>query len=257
MPLFLTDNFSRFFPFCKKHKRGSLIFILPLLSISVFIINPCFAAVNSEKEPVVTIAIKNEPLRVVLDKISTITGYKIEVTEGWDSKPITVDIQGMTLDESLKKIIRVLGSPNNAKIDYKSKRVIRINFFDTPKDILITQTNNNFSQLQAKQAEAVLNIENFPPIEDTKITKDTASKIDPLDIEVLPPNKPGEKGITQREILKMRGEKKELNPLDMEILPPKNPGEKGVTQRELQAVHGDRGKVSTTNIEVLPPKNIE
>jgi hypothetical protein len=252
MPLFFTDNFSKF----KKHKRASLLFILPLLSIFVFLISPCFAAVNSTKEPVVTIAAKSEPLKMVLKKISNATGYKIEVTEGWENRPVTVDIHGLTLDDSLNKIIRALGNPNNAKINYDNKKVIRINFFDTSKEVSLAQNNNAYNQLQVKQAEAVLNMENMPPIGNEKIAKDSSSsKIDPLDIEILPPSKPGGKGITQRELLKMQGEKKEINPLDIEVLPPSKPGEKGITQREIQGTQEYREKIDPLDIEVIPPAN--
>jgi hypothetical protein len=157
------------------------------------------------------------------------------------------------LDDSLNKIIRALGNPNNAKINYDDKKVIRINFFDTSKEILLAQKNNTFPQLQAKHSEAVINIENLPPIGDNKITKDTESKIDPLDIEIFPPNKPGEKGITQRELQKTQGVKKEINPLDIEVLPPNKPGKKGMTQQELQIVQEkiqEKGKIGV--VGVLP-----
>jgi hypothetical protein len=131
MPLFLTDNFSRFFSYCKKHKRGSLLFILSLLSISVFIINPSFAVVNSEKEPVVTITTKNEPLKKVLEKISKATGYKIEVTEGWENRLISADFINAPLDTSLKKIIKALGGPSNSIVTYEKSRNIKIIIFES------------------------------------------------------------------------------------------------------------------------------
>jgi hypothetical protein len=237
----------------RKHKQYMLFFILFLLPFCIFIAFPCFAGVDNSKDPLISLSSKNESLKIVLDKISNITGYKIEITEGWGNKPVTLDIQAMTLDDSLKKIIRALGSPNNVKIDYDNKKVIRINFFDTSKDISLTQNNNDFNQLQAKQAEAVINIENLPPSGDNKKLKDTASKIDPLDIEVLPPNKPGEKGKTKRELLKIQGEKKELNPHDIDILPPKNPGEKGISQRELESSQKGKSKqIDLLELEVIP-----
>lgn len=253
MSLFFTDNFSKF----KKHKRYSLLFILPLLSISVSIINPSFAAVNSAKEPVISLTAKNEPLKLVLEKISKATGYKIEVSEGWENKPVTVDIQTMTLDDSLNKIIRALGSPNNAKINYDNKKVIRINFFDTSKAFQFDSEKKNFNQHQIKQSEAVINIENLPPMGDNKIPKDTATKIDPLDIEVIPPEKLGEKGITVRELKSMGGNKKEINPLDIEVIPPKKLGEKGVTVRELKEINTKQTLVKPSEIMIIPPENFD
>lgn len=131
MPLFLTDNFLRFLSFCKKHKRGGLLCILSLLSISIFIINPTFAAVNSAKEPVVTVTAKNESLKKVLEKISKATGYKVEVTEGWENRLISADFINAPLDTSLKKIIKALGGPSNSIVTYENTKNIKINIFES------------------------------------------------------------------------------------------------------------------------------
>jgi hypothetical protein len=248
MPLFIKHNFSPFFSFCKKHKRGSLLFILPLLSISVFIINPSFATVNSANEPVITITAKNEPLKLVLEKITKTTGYKIEVTEGWDSKPVTVDIKSMTLDDSLNKIIRALGSPNNAKIDYDNKKIIRINFFETSKNINLTQ-NNNFSQLQTKQKETVLNIDNLPVIEDMKIDQPSAPKLGPSDIEALPPDKPGEKWVKVRSINEFESTQIQMDTQTREGILPEKPDEKGITVRPINDFESTKIQIDTFELE--------
>ncbi len=172
MPLFFTDNFSKF----KKHKRGGLLFILPLLSISFFIINPSFAAVNSSKEPVVTVTAKNEPLKMVLNKISKATGYNIEITEGWKSKPITVDIQGMTLDDSLKKIIWGLVKPDTPIERLNDKKKIIIQIYQTSNEILSVKINEDNTQFQAKKIESMLAMDNVPQESDTNYSSKTITK---------------------------------------------------------------------------------
>jgi len=48
-------------------------------------------------------------------------------------------------------------------------------------------------------------------------------KVVPLDMEVIPPENPGEKGITARELKQNEANQKQVDPLDMEVIPPENP----------------------------------
>ncbi len=135
----ITDNYFYSFNF-KKFGVYWLFALISFLFLFNFLSYPCYAAVTNYAEPVVSVASNNEPLRKVLDKISKSTGYKIEITEGWELKPITVDILDMSLDKSLRKIIRALGSPSNSIINYINEKRIKINIFDTPAVSSATRT---------------------------------------------------------------------------------------------------------------------
>jgi hypothetical protein len=72
---------------------------------------------------------------------------------------------------------------------------------------------------------------------------------DPKTVEVLPPLRPGERGVTQAEIDAAASSEPDLK--TVEVLPPLRPGERGVTQAEIDAVASN--KIDPTAVEVLPP----
>jgi len=211
------------------------MFCLCGIAILYLVALPCFGVAIGSTEPVVSITSDNEPLRNVLDKISKATGYKIEITKGWEHKPITVNIQDLPLDKSLRKVIRALGRPSNIIVSYDNIKTIKIKIFDTAGSSSTTKMEN-YAQLQAKQAEAVLNMGDIPPGQEEGSVENSGTEIDPLDIEVIPPENPGEKGITARELKEMETNQEKVDPLDIEVIPPGNPGEKGITARELKAM---------------------
>ena len=195
-------------------------------------------------------------MKKVLDKITRATGYKIKITDGWENKLVTVDIQGMTLDDSLRKILRALGNPNNSTVDYSDKKVINIIIFNTAKGTHITKRKEG-SQPQNKQYEAMINMDAKSHLQEQESTGNPKAKIDPLDMEVLPPKNPGQRGITIRE-LKGESNQKQLDPLDvdMEILPPEKPGERGITLRELKR-ESNQKQLDPLDVEVIPPENVK
>jgi hypothetical protein len=239
MPLFLTDNFSRFFSYCKKHKRGSLLFILSLLSISVFIINPSFAVVNSVKEPVVTITAKNEPLKKVLEKISKATGYKIEVTEGWENRLITADFINSPLDTSLKKIIKALGGPSNSIVTYENAKNIKINIFDSSAGSLSNMNEFLFNNDNDKVIGIDLTYAELKELH-KKQSQGIEEKKKNLEEIIIPLSK-DEEALTRKQIDKLH-EKQKLEIEKMmsnpdEIVIPAEGDQPAVTRGELEALH--------------------
>lgn len=77
-----------------------------------------------------SITSNNEPLYKTLVKVSKITGYQIEITKGWKDKPLTADLKKVTLEESMKSIIRAMGRPNHAMIVDERRKKVEIRIFD-------------------------------------------------------------------------------------------------------------------------------
>lgn len=240
---------------CMKFKEHRLFFFLFFLCLFILVSFPFFAVETSPDEPIVTVKSTNEPLKKVLDNISRSTGYKIEVSKDWEDKLITIDIQNMTLDDSIKKILRAFGSPNTAIVEHVNQKKIKIDILGKPDEAFIKKGKYDDAQLQAKQAEAMINLVGKSPIKEQPSSARAVSKIDPMDIEVIPPTKPGEKGITLRELDGTKEYREKINPLDVEVIPPKNPGEKGITIRELKEMRTNKNEINPLDIEVIPPKN--
>jgi len=79
--------------------------------------------------------------------------------------------------------------------------------------------------------------------------------VDPRSIEVIPPDKPGGRGVTQAELDALRASEPQLtDPRSIEVIPPEKPGGRGVTQAELDALKASEARrIDPRLIEVIPP----
>lgn len=79
---------------------------------------------------------------------------------------------------------------------------------------------------------------------------------DPEEIEVLPPEEPGEQGISLAEMQRITDNRNNMHfdPQNIEILPPNNNDEKGTTQAEINKVtdHAQQSSFTANDNEVLP-----
>lgn len=214
------------------------IFLINLLAL------PCFGIGTGYSEPVFSVTSVNEPLSKALDKISKATGYKIEITNGWGNKQLTANLQDLTLDEGLERIIKAVGNPNHAIQRNDRTKKVEIKILDTAKGLSTVNSGKvstgSYAKLQQKQTEAVLNNMDTPSQEQNESAAgDSSSDIDPLDMEVIPPDNPGEKGVTVRDLQEQSSQPQEqVDPLDIEVIPPDKPGGKGITARELEEAQG-------------------
>jgi len=132
----------------------------------------------------------------------------------------------VTVEEGLKRLLKGL---NHSLVIEDAEKKISIKIL------------NRSHNIQASEQAA---LPNFPQ-----------TQLDPGDIEVAPPEKPGEKGLTLRELDAIIAKQKEIDPGDIEVIPPEKPGEKGITQRELDAIIAKQKKIDPGDIEVAPPEN--
>jgi len=199
----------------------SLLFLAGLITISFGAI-PCQASVKGSEPPVFSLNVKDQPLGKILKKISKATGYKITVNKEWTDFPVTASLRNVTVHEGLR---RILGTLNHSIISNDKEKTI---------SVVITEKG-----IQKK----------------TKWVVSVQKEIDPKDMEVIPPENPGEKGITARDLKEMESNQEKVVPLDMEVIPPENPGEKGITARELKQNEANQKQVDPLDMEVIPPEN--
>jgi hypothetical protein len=184
---------------------------------------PCIGSESGEEPTVFSLDVKDEPLIDVLNKIAKLTGYEIAVAGKWAYLPITVSIKNASIHEALNRVLR------------KFNHTIVVD--DSKKQVTLTLYDPGVSPRQQK---------------DIVSTRQKAA--DPLDVEVIPPQKVGERGITQRQLEEMRKRQKTIDPLDIEVVPPQNPGERGITQRQLEEM---RKSQKTIAPQAIPSKNVE
>jgi hypothetical protein len=78
---------------------------------------------------------------------------------------------------------------------------------------------------------------------------------DPSKVTMTPPSKAGERSITVKEFDGMQTGKEKLDPNKVEVVPPSKPGEKGVTVAEFERKRASQpsGKVILDELLVVPP----
>jgi len=81
----------------------------------------------------------------------------------------------------------------------------------------------------------------------------STAPIDPASVEVVPPSKPGERGLTRAELKAMADSAAPEAPASVEVVPPSKPGERGLTRAELKAMTDSAAPVDPDSIEVVPP----
>jgi hypothetical protein len=91
----------------------------------------CWGA-DSENGTVFSLAVDNERLDGVLEKISKATGYEITVNEGWRSKTVSARLDNVTLEEGLKVILEELGRPSHLLIYDKGRKRVEIVLLTAP-----------------------------------------------------------------------------------------------------------------------------
>ena len=207
------------------HKKIYLLFLFFFVTMlpSDTFNHPSWGAAVSSEPPDITLNIKDEPLISVIEKISKATGYQIIINEKWSDFLVSASIKNVPLHDGLRGILSNL---NHAIIVNDIEKKLSIIIYGSP----------------------------VPAKKQKKVDSDVRQTVDFRDLEVIPPDKPGERGVTQRELDAILAREKQIDPLDVEVIPPMNPGEKGVTQRELNAMLARENKMDPLDVEVIPPR---
>ncbi|MHB9096451.1 MAG: hypothetical protein ACYC5X_01360 [Syntrophales bacterium] len=72
---------------------------------------PCRGS-DGAADPTITLDVRNEPLRSVLEKISKTTKWKIIVPDRWLDKPVTQTLDKVSMEEGLRFILKDAGIEN-------------------------------------------------------------------------------------------------------------------------------------------------
>ncbi|BBO67079.1 hypothetical protein DSCA_10090 [Desulfosarcina alkanivorans] len=211
---------------------------------------------DSSDAPTLTLNIKDEPLKTVFEKFSRATGYQISIDEEWTDLIVSASLKNASLYESTR---RILTNQNHAIIINDIEKKLTVTIYD--KRVLSKIQKKVGSDFQ--QIVDFRDLEVIPPDKpggrgitqrELDVILARENNIDPLDVEVIPPKNPGEIGVTQRELDVILARENNIDPLDVEVIPPKNPGERGVTQRELDAILDSGKTIDPLDVEVIPPK---
>ena len=179
--------------------RKRLFFFLSLILLTSMFTLPFWGSDTGYTASFFSVTSDNEPLKEVLAKISKSTGYKIEITKGWDDKTLTVNLRKIDLEKGLREIMRIMGGPNYSLIINESGKKVEIRIFDNnlaeqkKSSGAYVGTKANFhkrgesaygralvdvSSKRAEHQEEASKVDIAPPVVD----------IAPPEIEILPPD---------------------------------------------------------------------
>lgn len=97
-------------------------FVFFLMLFSMLSIIPANGGESNIDDKVVSLTVKDEPLGEVLKKISMANGCEFILDNEWQNQPVTADLEKVSLNQALKRILRDL----NHVIIYESDQKIRI-----------------------------------------------------------------------------------------------------------------------------------
>ena len=172
----------------------------------------------------ISVEAKNKPLNKVLNEMAQKTGYTFTVDPGWQNLPVTVSLNNVALHEALRVILKNF----SVSIIQDNRRQKNIAI------IIGDMTGSNTGNLNI---DASADYSNQMVLEKPiKIIPEEKKTDDLLDMEVIPPNQPGDKGVTLRELQTVKSRGKENSFHNFEVLPPEKPGKKGISQSEIEQI---------------------
>jgi hypothetical protein len=124
------------------------ISLINILAFTSFGIETAYAG------PVFSVKSDNEPLYKVLAKISRTTGYKIAIPKNLENKSITINLKNSTIEESIERIINLIGDPNYALVIDDSVKKVELRIFNALSDNSSTNTNNPAENRQIQKERA-------------------------------------------------------------------------------------------------------
>jgi hypothetical protein len=220
----------------KKYLNENRIILIILCSLTILF---NYFAVKSEVSsansgiPIFSMTIKDKPLREVLDKISKSVDYKITIGERWANLPMTAKLVDVNVEEGLRRLLKHF---NHSLLIVEADRTIYINihgpFLDNRPSISLPVLEKSKRPLQKQRFVG-------------------------RNLEVIPPERTGQKGVTQRTIEAKGIPQRQIDPGDLEVIPPEHPGGVGVTLRKLEELRAPPRKIDHRGLRLIPPVNLE
>lgn len=236
------------------------------LVVAVFLIASAWSLAYGGDTPArseirVTLEVEDQTLDQALAALSALIGQEIEVTGRIDKRRVSAILDGATLDDSLARLLR----PQSYIVLWSPEGRLSLHVLGGPEDSPAAEDDDAVPSGATDGLPPSLYPEGpevLPPdrpgepgltAADVAYYRSFTAPVDPLDLEVVPPSSPGEAGITQAEFDFENEIRPVLDPSEIEVVPPANPGEPGLTLAEFEFLTAGRPAVPPSEIEVLPP----
>ena len=215
-------------------RRNSLGVIGAILSTLILVLGTnsyCHAEKFSTNSQDLSLTIRHQPTEKVIRQLSRLSGYKIEIDQGYDNMPISLEIQSVDLNRALIEVLRSLRVANHAILMDEDNKTAAIIIFPSSDDAYSSLASNHSSG-KARNGTGAVHVE--------QIKQDYYNRtVSPHDI-VSPPSDDGRRpGITRHELETIkenyRNRKKQM-PKDTVVIPSSIDGEPGTTLAEVERI---------------------
>ncbi len=148
------------------------------------------------------------PLMEVLEKISRLTGYKILVNSACPQLPVTVHLEDVSLFKALKII---LGKLNYAIVEENKEKTIELTLygFDSSQNLVKGAVMHRRERVDLMDLKLIASDIPGKIVKVVGVDNLNLKDFDALNVEVIPPEIPGEIGKTLKEIEDSRLDGKE------------------------------------------------
>lgn len=188
--------------------------------------------------PVFSLDARGEPLGEVLNKISRDTGYQITFDSEWAGLPVSGSFKNLTIPQGLRRILAKL---NHSIIFNDSDQRISIvikSLLDGEGFPIGGMDKASDGSLPGALQPAPISSKNFSDLGSTP---------------VVPPEGPGEAGITQKQLEEIEARRPKVDSDDIEVTPPGENGEKGFTLKEIKAQQAAQKMAGSVQTRPVPP----
>lgn len=209
-----------------------------VISMSVF----AQEAIPNAKDSL-SVEFVNEPLGNVLQILSSISGTEIELVGPVADQRISTILTGITLTKGLALVLNDISHT----LIWRSDGGITVMALGASEVVPVLES-------AAESTTSDVSLDMPPDLGDGTggMHRPSTFYADNPDVELLPPENPGQKGLTRAEFEDQRSQRKQLSPSEYEILPPDEPGGRGLTLAEFNQQRSLKSGQKTPAGTVLP-----
>lgn len=165
---------------------AKVLLILALFQIGFahLIAHDCRASNNESISPIFSLTVENEPLKRVLEKVSTSTGYTITISKELADVPVTAGFKDVSLDEGLRRLLKGF---NYTVVTLENEKQIVITVYGSGQNsgkIPIAESSEVIRPAHSREGGVPQE-----PIEEKRMQQ---RRVAPLEKKVIPPADPQE-----------------------------------------------------------------
>ncbi len=219
--------------------------VLVCLGLGLVLAAPADEAESAEP-PLFDVAFGGETLQEAIAVLATLSDTDIEIQGSVEGQTVFATLEDATLEEGLRRL-------------FSDSSYVMIRRADGGVTVLALGPAGLEEQDAPglpDRAAAVLSVGAPGPelsAADLAYYQSQVDLTDPATIEILPPDKPGESGLTLAEINALTSQSRDPRSQEREVLPPDTPGGEGFTIQDLEALL-DRVPIQRPLADELPPE---